>query len=113
MIATFAAGYLLLPSFGMTGAAILSLLMRILQTVVQFYLQARLHGRWPYKKDFYVNAAWACGFIVLTLLAAPWFSGASLLMRVGVFFLVAAGLGAWAYTVRESFIPAETPHVKE
>ncbi len=113
MIATFSAGYLLLPSFGLTGAAILSLLMRILQTVVQFYLQARLHGRWPYKKDFYVNAFWACGFIVLTLLAAPWFSRASLLMRTGVFFLVAAGLGAWAYTVRKSFIPAETPHVKE
>jgi hypothetical protein len=57
--------------------------------------------------------AWVGRFITITLLAAPWFSGASLLMRAGVFFLVAAGLGAWAYTVRKSFIPAEVPLVEK
>jgi O-antigen/teichoic acid export membrane protein len=113
MVVTFAAGYFLIPSFGMTGAAILSLLMRILQTVIQFYMQVRIHGRWPYKKDFFVNASWACGFIVGTSLAAPWFSGASLILRVSVFLLVTAVLGVWAYTVRKSFIPAETPHAGE
>jgi len=105
----FATGYFLVPSFGMTGAALLSLLMRILQTVIQFYLQARIHGQWPYKRDLLVNTAWICGFIVVSSLTAPWFAGASLLLRVGAFFLFGGCLGSWAFVVRKSFIPADTP----
>jgi O-antigen/teichoic acid export membrane protein len=107
MIVTFAIGYFLVPSFGMTGAAVLILLMRILQTVLQFYLQTRFYGKWPYKKDFWVNAVWTGGFIVVVSLASPWLAGANLLLRAGAFILVVSGLGAWAYAMRRSFIPAE------
>ncbi len=104
-----AGGSLLVPAYGMTGAALLSLFVTVLQAVILFCLQTRIHGQWPYKKDFLVNLAWVGGFIAVSSLAAPWFSRTSLQWRAGVFILLAAGLCAWAFVVRKSFIPRETP----
>jgi O-antigen/teichoic acid export membrane protein len=102
-----AAGVILVPSYGLTGAACLALLVAILQAVVLFYLQTRIHGKWPYKRDFLVNATWIGGFIVASSLTASWFAETSLLLRTSVFFLFITCLGAWAFVVRKTFIPKD------
>jgi O-antigen/teichoic acid export membrane protein len=104
-----AAGAFLVPAYGLTGAAFLALVATLLQTIILFYLQTRIHGKWPYKRDFLVNATWIGGFIIVSSLAAPWFAGASLQWRACIFILSAACLGTWAIIVRKSFIPADTP----
>jgi len=109
MVIAAAAGLILVPLYGLAGAALLSLLVTLLQTLLLFYLQTRIHGRWPYKKDFLANAAWIGGFITVSLSAASWFSAASLQWRASIFLLAAALLGAWAISARKSFIPADTP----
>ena len=104
-----AGGAVLVPSYGLAGAAFLSLSVTILQTLILFYRQTRIHGGWPYKRDFWVNVAWIGGFIIVSSLVSSWISGASLRRRVLVFSLVAAFLGTWAVIVRKSFIPADAP----
>jgi O-antigen/teichoic acid export membrane protein len=96
-----AAGFILVPSYGLAGAASLSLSVAILQAAILFYLQTRIHGKWPYKKGFLANVARIGGFIVASLLTASWFAGAGLLLRCCVFLLIVAGLGAWAFVVRQ------------
>jgi O-antigen/teichoic acid export membrane protein len=102
-----AAGLILVPWFGMTGAALLSLLITLLQALILFLLQKRIHGRWPYKRDFLVNAIWIGGFIIISSLTAPWLASAPLQHRAGVFLLLSSCLGAWAINVRKSFIPSD------
>lgn len=99
------AGFLLIPSRGIAGAALLALSVALLQTIVLYYQQTRVHGRWPYRSDFFVNAAWTGGFIVVSILAAHWIAGASLGARACAFLLLGACLGTWAVIVRKSFIP--------
>jgi O-antigen/teichoic acid export membrane protein len=102
-----AAGSFLVPMWGMTGAALLALFISVLQTAILFHLQMRLHGGWPYKKGFLVNAAWIGGFVLTSSIAAPWIAEAGLGMRGALFLAAGGALGTWVVIVRSSFLPAE------
>lgn len=105
MLIAATAGYILIPSFGLTGAASLSLSVSILQTVNLFYLQTRVSGKWLYNKEFLLSIALICGFIATSSLTVSWFADASFLFRVCVFCLLLTCLGTWAFAARKSFMP--------
>lgn len=103
---TSAPGYFLVTSYGLTGAACLSLLISMLQLVILLYLQIRIHGKYLYSRGFLVVTCCIGGFIVASLLTASWIASASLLSRFSVFLIVVICLSAWAFVARKSFIPS-------
>ncbi len=92
LVFALACNRLLIPAFGMAGAAVSTMLYQSLQSVwMNVYL--RRMGYWPYSRSLLAQVAWAAAMILLYVALNEWISP-DLPAKAAVYALVFAGLVA-------------------
>ncbi|MBN1471730.1 MAG: oligosaccharide flippase family protein [Syntrophaceae bacterium] len=101
------AGLMLIPRYGLLGAAMTSFLMISVQCLQVIVLQTRLTGRWLYKLELAPQMLCLFGFIGAVFLVQSRFALFPLAWRIPIYLVLMIAWGTWAYKERKNIIPSE------
>jgi O-antigen/teichoic acid export membrane protein len=107
LLFTSTAGLMLIPQYGLLGAAMTSFLMTGVQSLQVIVIQTRLTGRWLYKRELAPHALCLFGFIGTVFFVQSGFALFPLFWRIPIYLALMTALGIWAYTERKNLIPSK------
>jgi O-antigen/teichoic acid export membrane protein len=87
----------LIPDYGLTGAAFSALLAIVLQGTIHICFQTRLAGKWLYKPYVVVNAAWMLIAVIVGIIIQSPLAAIPLLNRILIFLPGMTFYAIWAW----------------
>lgn len=100
------AGLIIIPQYGLTGAAFTSFLTISLQNLLLIIIQTRLTKRWLYKLELVPHAFCLFGFIGTVFFVQSGFTQLSLTWRIPIYLALMIAQGSWIYVERKKLMPS-------
>lgn len=100
------AGFIIIPKYGLTGAALTCFLTIVLQILLLTVIQTRLTGRWLYKRELAPHALCLLGFIGTVFFVQSDFALFPLTWRIPIYLVVMIVLAVWVYADRKKLMPS-------